>query len=428
MSSGKKISQNYYTEAVEKYIKSVEQSEDIARNIIRCKAEEIYNNALSNCGVIFDREQYCQKTEKVSKDNEGLIYLQNNHSKKSFRFKNKPICENCALSSELVDVVQSQKNERKLKDANIVVVKQKKSLEVQQQQIHDLQKQIKKTGDSKIRAEKAESKLKKYLQQNRDIWSLIKHDKQQVIKNNKCKSSINCLITGMKFNYIPSGTFLMGGSSNDKVSLWGDEQPQHPVTLTNSFFMQTTVVTKKQWYEVMRNRPWYREKNVSLSLNSPAVYISWNDCQKYITKINSISDNVYRLPTEAEWEYSARAGSITAYCFGNSLDELSKYSQYSMASSSSSYSSAGVVAHKEPNNWGLYDIHGNVMEWCQDWHGAYLSKPIIDPKGHSSGSNRVARGGSWRSGAWGCRSAFRSYYGPAAQKAFIGFRLVCIPS
>ena len=151
----------------------------------------------------------------------------------------------------------------------------------------------------------------------------------------------------------------------------------------------------------------------------PVENVSWNDVQKFIKKFNSREGSgKYRLPTEAEWEYACRAGSTARFCFGNNADSLGNYAWY--------YNSVGKthpVAQRNPNAWGLYDMHGNVWEWCQDWKGNYPSGSVIDPKGHSSGSGRVFRGGSWRCAAGGCRSAFHSSLSPGGSDAGLGFRL-----
>jgi len=155
--------------------------------------------------------------------------------------------------------------------------------------------------------------------------------------------------------------------------------------------------------------------------------VSWNDCQEFIRRLNNKEGvNKYRLPTEAEWEYACRAGSNTAFANGGitetgcghdpNLDAMGWYC-------GNSGSKTHPVAQKKPNAWGLYDMHGNVWEWCQDWYGDYPRGHVTDPAGPSSGSLRVNRGGGWSSNAGFCRSAFRDCYSPGFRYGYLGFRL-----
>ena len=134
---------------------------------------------------------------------------------------------------------------------------------------------------------------------------------------------------------------------------------------------------------------------------------------------------MYRLPTEAQWEYACRAGEDSKWCFGNEEEELQNYAWYG---EDSSKGSAHPVAHKRPNAWGFYDMHGNVWEWCQNWSGAYEASSQDDPPGPATGSRRVCRGGCWSDSAWYCRSASRYGYSPARRYNSLGFRLALVPS
>lgn len=217
---------------------------------------------------------------------------------------------------------------------------------------------------------------------------------------------------GMKFVYIQPGTFMMGSPSNEPER--DSDERQHEVTLTNGFYMGATEVTQGQWKAIMGSNPSYFKGD-----NLPVEQVSWNDCQDFIRKLNSKEGgNKYRLPTEAEWEYACRTGSKTRFCFGDSDSRLGDYAWYSNNSSSSTHS----VAQNKPNAWGLYDMHGNVWEWCQDWYGDYPFGHVTDPEGPSSGSDRVSRGGSWNSFAWFCRSAFRRSLTPGNRSSLLGFR------
>jgi formylglycine-generating enzyme required for sulfatase activity len=223
---------------------------------------------------------------------------------------------------------------------------------------------------------------------------------------------------GMKFILIPAGEFWMGpkeetGRKSGVI--------RHKVGITKSFYMQTTEVTQAQWKAVMGmgNNP----SNYSGD-NLPVESVSWNDAQEFIKKLNEkekLAGWTYRLPTEAEWEYACRDGSTTRFCFGDNECGLDNYCWF--------YENSDIKTHpvgtKKPNKWGLYDMHGNVWEWCADWYGDYASSPVSDPKGPASGTSRVLRGGCWINCALNCRSAARFGVNPAPRNAIIGFRVVC---
>jgi len=218
-----------------------------------------------------------------------------------------------------------------------------------------------------------------------------------------------------KFAYIPSGTFMMGSPSNEPGRR-GDEK-QHRVTLTQGFYMQTTEVTQGQWKAVMGRNP---SNFTNCGDQCPVETVSWNDCREFIREMNRLAgSNRYRLPTEAEWEYAARAGSSERWCFGDNERQLKEYAWYDATSARKSE----PVALLKPNAWGLYDMHGNVWEWCQDWYGEYPSGSVTDPMGPASGSDRVRRGGGWNDVAKRCRSAFRNYAAPGDRYNDLGLRL-----
>ena len=232
---------------------------------------------------------------------------------------------------------------------------------------------------------------------------------------------------GMKFVYIKPGTFTMGSPSSEPSH--GSDERQHRVTLTKGFYMQTTEVTQGQWRAIMGNNPSHFK---NCGDDCPVEEVSWNDAQGFIRKLNQEEgSDKYRLPTEAEWEYAARAGSTTAFANGgiselkcgydSNLDAMGWYC-------GNSNERTHPVAQKQPNAWGLYDMHGNVREWCQDWYGkTYPSGSVVDPTGPSSGSDRVGRGGSWNYVAGSCRSADRYGSEPGFRSYSLGFRLVLSP-
>lgn len=210
-----------------------------------------------------------------------------------------------------------------------------------------------------------------------------------------------------EFVYIPAGNFGMGSTNGDE-----DEKPIRNVIISQSFEMGKYEVTQEQWEAVMGSNPSYFKINKDL----PVEKVSWNDVQQFIKVLNIKSRKyIYRLPTEAEWEYAARAESRGDYA-GN-LNDIAWYDN-------NSEQSPHLVRKKQPNAWNLYDMYGNVWEWCSDWYGKYSSGVVTDPSGASSGSERVFRGGSWNSTDKSCRSANRSSLTPDDQGNNIGFRLV----
>ncbi len=209
------------------------------------------------------------------------------------------------------------------------------------------------------------------------------------------------------FVRIPAGTFMMGSPENEYG--YRDEK-QHKVTLTRPFEMMVTPVTQALWQAVMGNNP-SRFKGPDL----PVENVSWDDAQEFIQKLNQmLGTDSLRLPTEAEWEYACRAGTT-----GARYGELGEVAWYYDNSDQKTH----PVGQKAPNAWGLYDMLGNVWEWCQDWHGSYPSGPVTDPTGPSAGSIRVFRGGSWYSYARFVRAAFRFSDGPRNRIDDVGFRL-----
>jgi formylglycine-generating enzyme required for sulfatase activity len=222
---------------------------------------------------------------------------------------------------------------------------------------------------------------------------------------------------GMEFVYIAPGTFMMGSPTN--------YVGQHQVTLTKGFYMQTTEVTQEQWKAVMGSNPSYYK---NCGNNCPVEMVSWNDVQNFIRKLNQREgSDIYRLPTSAEWEYAARAGSTTAFANGGMTDAGCGYDANLDAMGwycGNSNKKTHPVAQKKANSWGLYDMHGNVEEWCQDWSGRYPSGSVTDPTGSSNGTGRVRRGGSWWSDAEYCRSSVSVSVLPGDRGRDHGFRLV----
>ncbi len=229
-------------------------------------------------------------------------------------------------------------------------------------------------------------------------------------------------ITGMGFVYIPPGEFVMGSPEDETGKLSGETM--HKVTLTKGFFMQSTQVTQGQWQAIMGNNP----SSLKNCNDCPVENVTWNNVQEFIKKLNENEKNgAYRLPTEAEWEYACRAGSETAYCFGNDDTRLSEYAWFQENSDEKTH----PVGQLKPNDRGLHDMHGNVWEWCQDSCGWEGSKGVItdtyrdgvtDPV-NTTGSGRIVRGGAWFGVAQYCRSAQRFDFHPDSRVGYVGFRL-----
>jgi formylglycine-generating enzyme required for sulfatase activity len=210
------------------------------------------------------------------------------------------------------------------------------------------------------------------------------------------------------------GTFTMGCTGEQGGDCDGDEKPSHQVTVSD-YYIGKYEVTQKEWREVMGNSPSY-SKNCD---NCPVEQVSWEDIQQFLTKLNAKTGKVYRLPTEAEWEYAARGGSSGRgykYSGSNNLDEVAWHE-------GNSGSKTHPVGQKKANELGLYDMSGNVYEWCADWYGDYSSGPQTNPKGPSSGDNRVLRGGSWHHDGWFCRVSNRIGYIPWYRTIHDGFRV-----
>ena len=226
----------------------------------------------------------------------------------------------------------------------------------------------------------------------------------------------------MPFVYIQPGTFAMGSPDTE----WGrdsNEGPQHQVTINQGFYLGKYEVTQGQWEAVMGTKPWLGAPYVEPNPNHPAVYVSWNDAQAFIQKLNAAArDSLYRLPAEAEWEYACRAGTTTSWSFGDDASKLKDYAWLGLALvGGEGY--AHQVGSELPNLWGLFDMHGNVWEWCQDGRRVYSNEVQVDPLGPVSDVNPAARGGAFNSDARITRSAFRNAYWQGLQFEGIGFRL-----
>jgi formylglycine-generating enzyme required for sulfatase activity len=203
----------------------------------------------------------------------------------------------------------------------------------------------------------------------------------------------------------------------------GEVGAAHQVTLTQPFYMGVHEVTQAQYEQVMGTNP-----SRFAYGNNPVEQVSWNDAVSFCRRLSALpkekaAGRVYRLPTEAEWEYACRAGAATEYSFGDDETQLSQYGWFHSNSDGRTH----PIGQKRTNGWGLHDMHGNVWEWCSDWYGEYPSGTMTDPRGPHSGSRRVRRGGCWNGPAGGCRSADRYYCAPGYSSLNLGFRVALIP-
>lgn len=222
---------------------------------------------------------------------------------------------------------------------------------------------------------------------------------------------------GMRFVKIPAGHFVMGSPENEpKRSPMGDEEPVQ-VTLSNPYYLQITEVTQGQWQAVMGNNPAY----YPLSPAHPVENVSYEEVERFLIWLNQKEQQGhYRLPTEAEWEYAARASSQGVYAFGDQEQDLDQYAWYKANSGLITH----AVASKAPNSWGLYDMYGNVYEWVSDWYQDYPSHPVIDPQGPLTGLSKSMRGGSFMFASKFSRSAQRHSGTVQLKNRGVGFRLV----
>jgi len=216
--------------------------------------------------------------------------------------------------------------------------------------------------------------------------------------------------------YVEGGTYTMGTDASEKGNAWDDEFPAHQVTL-RSFYIGRYEVTQAEWEAIMGSNPASFK-----GAQNPVECVSWDDCQAFIDKLNRLTGKHFRLPTEAEWEYAARGGRQSkgyTYAGSNTLEEVAWFFVRG------GRRCTNPVGQKKPNELGLYDMTGNVCEWCHDWLGNYSEAAQTDPTGPATGQLRIYRGGSWRFFPRACRVSQRDFYYPAFRGDIIGLRLAC---
>ena len=230
--------------------------------------------------------------------------------------------------------------------------------------------------------------------------------------------------TAFTFVEVPAGRFLMG-SPVGEAGRAADEGPPREVTISRSFWLGKHEVTQAQWNVVMKSNP-AMFRDFPASAQHPVDGVSWHDAQAYLERLNGLGLGAFRLPTEAEWEYAARAGSADRFPWGDdpALRELPRHGWYYPRSEGRSH----PVGLKEPNPWGLHDMFGGVWEWCADWFGPYAPGPAVDPRGPAEGKDRCIRGGSWFNEPEALRSANRHRHPPDSRQTNLGLRLVWEPA
>ncbi len=227
---------------------------------------------------------------------------------------------------------------------------------------------------------------------------------------------------GIEFQWCPAGTFTMGSPSSETGHTM--DEAQHEVTISKGFWLSKYEVTQAQWQDITGGNP--SNFDDPGSENRPVDQVTWEGVQDFLEDLNAAtSGGPYRLPTESEWEYACRAGTTTRFHWGDDPTEsmIGDYAWYDGNSQDETH----PVGGKMPNPWGLYDMNGNVWEWCQDWYGDYPAGPVTDPQGAASGTLRVLRGGGCDSYADDCRAANRFTFNPISSYRTIGFRIVRTP-
>lgn len=328
----------------------------------------------SGCGIAF-----CQTCEKWFRENKS-------HGEKT-------LCENCFVEEQEVIRIQREETERKAQEE----AETKKRAEIEKKL---LQEEISRKESEERERKQKEKEIQKERYEKTVKW--LEQKRVTVISNS----------IGMQFVFIPPGEFNMG--SNESYSA----KPAHKVKISKPFYLGKYPVTQREWKAVMGSNPSYYRGN-----NHPVERVSWNDVQEFVKKLNEKEDAYkYRLPSEAEWEYTCRAGTTSKYSFGEGESILDEYVWYTKNSQNETH----PIGQKKPNVWGLYDMHGNIWEWVQDeWHDDYSGAPT-DGNAWETGncSKRVEKGGGWFSCASHCQSSFRDKDHSQYKSDDIGFRLL----
>lgn len=219
---------------------------------------------------------------------------------------------------------------------------------------------------------------------------------------------------GVTFTLVWPGTFMMGSPNSEEGR--NDDEKQHAVTLTKGYWLAAQPITRLAWKRVMGSTP-----NNCKADDRPVERVSWDDCQLFLKRMSKKDGRSYRLPTEAEWEYACRSGTTTPFFFGNEITR--DQANFADGTAKSRRQLKTVPVGTFPHNaWGLFDMHGNVWEWCADFYGSYPRGHVVDPEGPGSGDGRILRGGAFVNREWVVRSARRIAADPSDRDNGIGFR------
>ncbi len=343
-------------------------------------------------------QNLCQQLEEEKKQSSSMQSSLERELKKSqtdyVTLKQKYDEESKAYSELKKKMEEIKEEEKKIKEEEKKIKEEEKEIKEEEKKIKEEEKK-KKEEEKKKKEEKEAKRL------------AAEEEKKKYVKE--------FTVNGVSFNMIPveGGTFQMGATSEQGSDAYSDEKPVHSVTLSD-FMIGETEVTQELWKAVMGNNP-----SKFKGTKNPVECVSWNDCKVFIGKLNSLTGKDFRLPTEAEWEFAARGGNksgLFKYSGSNEIDKVAWYQGNS--------NNTHPVGKKNANELGLYDMSGNVWEWCEDWYGDYSSSPQTNPKGPNDGSDRVIRGGSWSSfSAWYCRVPYRNNRTQDVRCNILGLRL-----
>jgi len=313
-------------------------------------------------------------------------------------------------------------------DSQEVIDKLNAEIEKHREEVKRLEDDLKKKGDLESKYQAAQHEIEELKNEKKALNDRIQNLEAE-LERYKSSSATGAsksqpqtetyFVKGVSFKmvHVQGGTFMMGANEGDKDA-FDEEKPAHEVTLSD-YWMGETQVTQALWRAVMGENP----SGFRGDPNLPVEHVSWLDCKDFIHKLNRLTGKEFRLPTEAQWEFAARGGNLGKdnrylYAGGNDIDDVAWYDENSMGKTH-------PVRKRDPNELGLYDMTGNVWEWCNDWYGEqyYRESPAIDPPGPSSGTDRVCRGGCWFNSARNCRVSKRDGDEPSCSIGYFGLRL-----
>ncbi len=380
-----------------------EESKDL--NCPICKNN--YSAAMSycqTCGYKFfdDLEQSVAEEDEL---------IQEKERKKKHLEVWKGYCERGKQQGNDEQFKKLQSNISDLNDKLKESEKQRKELEVLKDKVEKLESQVE---SKKKELAYRDLQLKESEKQRRNLELQLSHLTDNPSHQGKDSILEIKLDDNVKFKmiHVEGGTFMMGANEENSEAS-DDERPAHKVTLS-SYSIGETAVTQALWEAVMGNNPSHFK-----GADRPVERVSWKDCQEFIRKLNEKTNRKFRLPTEAEWEFAARGGNKSKgfkYAGSNNIVSVAWYD-------GNSGNETHPVAQKQPNELGLFDMSGNVYEWCQDWYGEYSNNSQTNPTGPEGGNYRMRRGGSWYNRAGFCRTSFRNYSTPSYRDDFLGLRL-----